>query len=109
MLPSNEGLACWGVYMPSLSEAFVMSATNSNITVVNPSDGDVEGFIPLAAGDVGAFDSAVDRTFVYSLTNVAKIAVLNAATKPARQIQNLDLSAVGNRKTWQGMAVYSGA
>lgn len=108
-LPSNEGLACWGVYVPELSSAYVLTASNTNITVVNPSTGSVTGTIILPASDVGVFDSASDGTYLYSLTNVASIAVVDLAANPPKMIQDLDLSAMGSRKGWQGMAIYSSA
>ncbi|KAL7907504.1 hypothetical protein GGI35DRAFT_470703 [Trichoderma velutinum] len=109
VLPSNEGLACWGVFVPELNSAYVITASITNITVVDPSTGSVTGIITLPASDVGVFDSAFDRTFLYSLTNVASIAVVDLVANPPQIIQNLDLSAIGARKGWQGMAIYSNA
>ncbi|KAL6886097.1 hypothetical protein GGI43DRAFT_426429 [Trichoderma evansii] len=85
VLPSNEGLACWGVYVPELS-----SASLTNITVVNPETGFVKGTITLPEIDAGVFDSASDRTYLYNLTNVANIAVVDLAAKPPILIQDLD-------------------
>ncbi|OPB41892.1 3-carboxymuconate cyclase [Trichoderma guizhouense] len=109
VLPSNEGLACWGVYVPELSSAYVITASITNITVVDPSTGSVTGTITLPASDVGVFDTAYDRTFLYSLTNVASIAVVDLAANPPKMIQNLDLSNTGARKGWQGIAIYPSA
>jgi hypothetical protein len=106
-LPSEEGLACWGVYVPELTSAYVITASNTNITVVSPSTGSVNGTITLPASDVGVFDSASDRTYLYSLTNVPSIAVVDLAADPPKMLQNLDLSAIGARKGWQGLAIYS--
>lgn len=106
VLPANEGLACWGVYVPSLGDAYVMSASIANISIVNPSTGVVKSTILLPAGDMGAYDSAADRTFLYSLTNIASISVVNLAADPPYVAQNLNLSSIGPRKTWQGMATY---
>ncbi|KAL7928247.1 hypothetical protein V8C35DRAFT_333160 [Trichoderma chlorosporum] len=108
-LPSNEGLACWGVYVPEIGSAYIITASIPDITVVDPSTGSVTGTITLPASDAGVFDSAFDRTYLYSLTNVASIAVVDLAANPPTPIQNLDLSAIGSRKGWQGMAVYSNA
>jgi hypothetical protein len=108
-LPSNEGLACWGVYVAELSSAYVLSASNYNITVVSPSTGSIMNTIALPESDVGAFDSASDRTYLYSLTNGPSLAVIDLAAKPQKMIQHLDLSAIGSRKGWQGMATYSSA
>ena len=108
-LPADEGVACWSVYGASLSEAFIISGSNPNITIVDPSSGAVEGFITLAASDMFGFDSAIDRTHMYTLANTANIAVTDLAAKPPKEIQNFDLSSVGNRKDRQGMAVYSSA
>lgn len=109
VLPKDEGLACWGVYVPELSSAYVITATNTNITVVNPSTGAVDGNVTLPASDIGLFDSASDRTYLYSLTNIANIAVVDLAAKPPKLIQDMDLSAMGARKGWQGIAIYSSA
>lgn len=106
-LQEGEGLACWGVYVPVLNEAFVITASITNITIVNPSTGAVKGIITLPASDQGFFDSAADRTYLYSLTNIANVAVVDLAASPPKLIQGLDLSSLGSRKGWQGMAVYS--
>lgn len=108
-LPSNEGLACWGVYVQELSSAYVITASTTNITVVNPSTGFANGTITLPTSDVGVFDSASDGTYLYSLTNIASIAVVDLAANTPKMIQNLDLGAIGARKGWQGMAIYSSA
>lgn len=108
-LPSDEGLSCWGVYVAELNSAYVLSASMTNITVVSPSTGAVNGFIALPASDVGVFDSASDRTYLYSLTNFQSITVVDLAAKPPKMLQSLDLSAIGARKGWQGMAIYSSA
>lgn len=108
-LPSNEGLACWGAYVEELSSAYVFSASNYNITVVSPSTGSVMDTISLPVTDIGVFDSASDRTYLYSLTNGPSIAVVDLAAKPQKMLQHLDLSAIGSRKGWQGMATYSSA
>ncbi|UKZ76848.1 hypothetical protein TrVFT333_004563 [Trichoderma virens FT-333] len=84
VLPSNEGLACWGVYVSELSSAYIITASITNITVVDPGTGSVTGTITLPASDVGVFDSASDRTFLYSLTNVASIAVVDLGANPPK-------------------------
>jgi hypothetical protein len=109
VLPTNEGLACWGVYVPGLNNAYVITASTTSISIVNPSTGAVSGNITLPASDVGVFDSAADRTYLYSLTNIASIAVVDLGASPPKLIQNLDLSSIGARKGWQGIAVYSSA
>ncbi|PTB37282.1 hypothetical protein M441DRAFT_149413 [Trichoderma asperellum CBS 433.97] len=108
-LPSNEGLACWGVYVQELSSAYVITASTTDITVVNPSTGFASGTITLPTSDVGVFDSASDGTDLYSPTNIASVAVVDLAANTPKMIQNLDLGAIGARKGWQGMAIYSSA
>ncbi|KAH8812779.1 hypothetical protein F5884DRAFT_856075 [Xylogone sp. PMI_703] len=103
----DEGLVCWGVFVPSIDQAFTMSASTTNITIVNPHSGAIEGIIALPAADQGAFDSAFDGTFLYSLTNIANIAVTDLSSTPPKVVQNLDLSSLGTRKGWEGLAIYN--
>lgn len=104
--PEDEGLVCWVAFSPSLNLSYTMSASTPNITIVDPNSGAIKGTIALPAIDRGVYDSAIDRTFLYSLTDIARISVVDLDLAPPRVIQDLDLSSLGPRKTWQGLAIY---
>ena len=104
-LPANEGAACWSEYAPQFDAAYVISATLTNISVIVPATGAVKSTIVLDLGDESAEDSAIGGDYLYVLTGVPRIAVVDLATEV--QIQDFDISELGDRKSWQGMAFYS--
>ena len=105
-----EGADCWGVYAPRFNSAYVIDAGNPNITVVDPASGKVKGVIKYDASAMGGFDTAIDRTYMYVLAGSDGIVVLDLEGSHegvvSKQVQQYDLSALGPRQQWQGMAIY---
>lgn len=87
-----------------------MDGGHSNITLVDPATGDIKGFAVQSAAGMGSFDTALDQTYIYTLKGSPSIAVsdLSGLTQGVapKEIQSLDLSALGERATWTGMAIY---
>ena len=106
----GEGAACWSVYAPRFDTVFVMDAGHPNITLVNPASGAMKGFVSLDAANAGAFDSQIDREYLYVLRGTPAITVLytdslNQGVIP-KIVQTFDLSAYGPRMGFQGMSIY---
>ncbi|KAH8895516.1 hypothetical protein GQ53DRAFT_856173 [Thozetella sp. PMI_491] len=105
----NEQLACWTVYDPSHDSIYVMDGGMDNITVVNPGSGEVRYQLEGVSGSNGVFDAKQDRDFLYTLLGIQKIAVYNLTGSPAVKptlLQVLDLSSLGNRRGWEGLALF---
>jgi hypothetical protein len=107
---TNQSAICWSTYSSRFNTIFLMDAGLPTITFVDPVSGAVEGVVELEAAGAGALDAAVDRSWLYVLrgTNVVSVVSLEGLTheKKPEVIQSLDLSALGTRQGWSGMAVY---
>lgn len=106
----KETAACWTVYDPAHDSIYVMDAGNDNITVVDPAAGVVRYQLDGPPNAEGAFDAKQDRNFLYNLLGVTKVAVYSLTGSPATKpklIQLLDLSSLGNRQGWEGLALYA--
>jgi hypothetical protein len=106
----GEGATCWSVYAQRYDTVLVIDAGSTNITLVNPANGNKKGTVVLDAADGGVFDSQIDRQYLYSLRKTPVVSVydvdgLNYGRVP-REVQTIDLSAFGPRNNFQGMAVY---
>ena len=101
---------CWGTYSSRFNSAYIFDAANTNITVLDPVTGAVKDKIIMDPTAMGAFDIAIDRTWLYVLGGDASIEVIsllgeNHGVTPT-QVQKFDLSYFGSRKGWQGFAIY---
>ena len=105
-----QGAACWGAYSPRFNSAYVIDAGKSNITIIDPASGAIKGAIQYTVSRGGGFDNAIDRSYMYVLSGVSTIVVVdlqgsNSGRIP-QQRQSFDITALGNAKNWQGMAIY---
>lgn len=104
------GAACWSAYAPRFNSAYVINAGFTNITIHDPATGNIKGVINFDASAKGGLDTAIDRIYMYVAGGDASIILIDLSGsnsgKLPHQIQDLDLSALGNRRGWQGMAVY---
>lgn len=106
----GEGAICWSVYSPRFNTVYIIDAGTTNITLVDPQSGAKKGTVVLDAAHNGAFDSQIDREFLYMLRGTPAVSVLSNdglthGVLPT-EVQTLDLSALGSRQGWQGMAIY---
>lgn len=106
----NEAAACWSVYSPSFDSVYVMDVGRPNITIIDPSSGDIEGTIIQPASDIGSTDAQIDRSYLYVLKSSADIAVIDVTWADhgvgPTQKQKFDLSSLGSRQGFVGMAIY---
>jgi hypothetical protein len=106
----GEGAICWSVYSQRFDTVYIIDAGTTNITLVDPQSGATKGTVVLDAAHMGTFDSQIDREFLYMLRGAPAVTVLsnNGLTHWVlpKEVQTLDLSALGSRQGWQGMAIY---
>ena len=98
------------MYSERFDTIYVFDVAVANITLIDPSTGEIKGVIPQAAGDEGSVDAAIDRHFLYSLKSAPFINVfdnrgLTHGATP-KQIQSFDLSSLGSRQGFEGLAIY---
>lgn len=106
----GEGATCWSVYSPRFNTVYVIDAGSTNITLVDPLSGAKKGTVVLDAANKGAFDSQIDREYLYLLRGTPAVSVLvndglNHGVLPT-EVQSFDLSAYGPRQGFQGLAIY---
>lgn len=106
----GEGGICWSVYAPRFDTVFVIDAGTPNITLVDPASGAKKGGVVMDAANMGGFDSQVDRQYLYVLRGTPTVSVLDIGRlncgPTMKEVQNFDLSALGPRMDFQGMAIY---
>ncbi|KUJ20110.1 uncharacterized protein LY89DRAFT_682894 [Mollisia scopiformis] len=107
----NQGASCWSAYSSRFNTIFVMDGGNPNITLLDPATGAIKGVEVQDAAGKGSFDAKVDRNFLYVLRGGASVSVLDLTGLVGKgtsgmQVQSLDLSALGSRALWTGMAIY---
>ncbi|KAL2074889.1 hypothetical protein VTL71DRAFT_8669 [Oculimacula yallundae] len=106
----NQGATCWGSYSSRFNSIFLMDAVNPDIIILDPVSGAVTGVISQNPAGRGSFDSALDQNYIYTLkagqsVSVSDLSGLNHGGQ-AKEVQSFDLSSLGPRATWIGMAVY---
>ena len=101
---------CWATYSPRFNSIALFDAGVSNVTLLDPTSGDVTAVAALDVAGKGAVDAKFDRTFLYILRNAPFVTVLDARGlthgKVPTEIQSFDLSSLGPRTGFQGMAIY---
>lgn len=107
---AGEAAVCWSVYSQRFNTIYVFDVGVPNITLIDPWTGAIKGTIAQPASDAGSVDAAIDREYLYSLKsapfiNVIKNDGLNHGVIP-KQIQSFDLSSLGSRQGFVGMAIY---
>lgn len=107
---AGESAICWSVYSQRFNTIYVFDVGVSNITIIDPWTGAIKGTIAQATSDKGSVDAAIDREYLYSLKsgpfiNVVDNDGLNHGITP-KQIQSFDLSSLGSRQGFVGLAIY---
>jgi hypothetical protein len=107
---AGEKAICWATYSDRLSSIALLDGGSSNVTLIDPESGAITGVAVLDVAGKGAFDAKLDRTFMYILRGAPFITVLSdmglTHGKMPTELQSFDLSSLGNRAGFQGMAVY---
>lgn len=108
-VPNQVG-ACWGAYSPRFEAAYIIDAGSTNFAIVDPESGAMKGTVKLDMSAGGGFDTKIDRTWMYVLTQDSSVVVVDLEGsnygKAATQVQKYDLANYGVKGNWEGMAIY---
>ncbi|KAK4464847.1 hypothetical protein QBC42DRAFT_344320 [Cladorrhinum samala] len=113
----NQTAICWSVYSNSRQEIYISDTGSPDITVLDAGDGSVKRVIAGPEGAVGSLDSVLLGGKLYVLQAASGISVLdvdaaglgeNGEGAAGQVVQSLDLSGLGERSGWMGMAAYRG-
>lgn len=101
---------CWAAEDPSLGNAYGIDAGQNMIYTFDAGTGALKGSISVttignATTNGGLFDSAVNNNRMYSLAKTPGIVVTDLVQ--GQQQQYLDLTSLGSRQGWMGMALYA--
>ncbi|KAH6665114.1 hypothetical protein B0J14DRAFT_522288, partial [Halenospora varia] len=102
----DQKATCWSLYSSHYDTVFLMDGGNTNVTLVNPSTGEIKGLAVQSAAGMGSLDAAIDREYFYALKGAPLVSVSTDMGKKPREVQSLNLSALGSRQGWTGLAVY---
>jgi hypothetical protein len=103
---TGQGATCWGAYSAALDTVYVFDGGNPDITIIDPSSGKIKGKITGNPKGMGSFDSVEIGQWLYTLTASPAISVAELKGN-AHEVQYLDLSSLGSRASWTGMAAWS--
>ncbi len=109
VIPKQKAI-CWSEFDASLDTAYAIDAGRNKLYKIDPSSGAHVGTISVTGdgvhADAGVFDSAIDTTnnMMYSL--IGGNGVIATDLKEEKQVQFLDLSSLGSRVGYMGMAIY---
>ncbi|KAK4952151.1 hypothetical protein LTR10_010071 [Elasticomyces elasticus] len=99
---------CWTAADLALDTLYAIDAGLDSIHTLDARTGALKGSISITtpgdATDVGLFDSAVRNGIMYSLTHANGVSVVDLKQK--KQLQYLDLSSLGSRQGYMGMALW---
>jgi len=95
------------VYSSRFDSIFLLDGGVTNVTVIDPWSGAVKGEIVQAAAGGGSLDAKGDREWLYVLKGDSSVSV-SKLTNGGKgvEVQEVDLSALGSRQGWQGLAIY---
>ncbi|KAH8890887.1 hypothetical protein GQ53DRAFT_162043 [Thozetella sp. PMI_491] len=103
--------ACWVEYSARFNAVFVFDAGRPEVVALDPLTGDIKYTIVAPPQTRGNFDSVVFGKYLYMLQGASGISVFTLEGsvgngKTPSLVQNLDLTALGSRSGWIGMAAY---
>ena len=103
----NQSAVCWAAYSPASGTAYGIDAGLPRLGKVDPSTGEFGGYLQLDPATGGGYDTVAMDAFLYVLTKAPGVGVVDVSKNGGTQIQQLDLSSIGSRMRFTGMAVYS--
>ncbi|PHH76333.1 hypothetical protein CDD80_1602 [Ophiocordyceps camponoti-rufipedis] len=107
----GQGATCWSVYSPASDSVYVFDVMSPNVTTLDPKSGDIKHVIPGDKSGKGSVDAIAGGQFLYVLQAAPAIATFNVGdskdgSKMPVLSQYLDLSSLGDRSGWTGLAIY---
>jgi len=110
---AGQKAMCWSAYSARYDTAFIFDGGVTNITMIDPWTGKIKGTIVDSATGGGSLDSVLDRQYLYVVKGAPMISVINNwgldRGMTPKAIQSFDLSSLGSRQGFQGLAVYPSA
>ncbi|PFH60223.1 hypothetical protein XA68_11288 [Ophiocordyceps unilateralis] len=104
----GQGATCWSVYSPASDNVYVLDVMSPNVTTLDPKSGEIKYVIPGDKRAMGSVDAVADRSSLYVLQASPAIATFEkTGSGVPRLSQYLDLSSLGDRSGWTGLAVYA--
>lgn len=105
----GEAAVCWTAYNPLQKNGYLYDAGRTRISVVDGTTGKlltpIEVHTPGNNGtEGGLYDTAILDNYSYSLADPDGIVVVDLKT--SKQSQYFDLTSLGTRENFQGMAVW---
>lgn len=107
----GQAASCWGQYSQQNAAVYVFDGGVSNITTLDSVTGDIKYVIPAPVSNMGAFDAILAGDYLYVLEGVPGISVFSVGgawggSEIPTLVQNLNLTSLGSRDLWQGMAAF---
>ncbi|KAI0108804.1 hypothetical protein F4776DRAFT_675026 [Hypoxylon sp. NC0597] len=103
---SMTSAPCWTAYAAHLDIMFVLGGFDPTPVAVDIKTQDIKYTITAPAETLGGFDSLVYGDYLYVLQGAAGISVFKIDANGGKLVQNLNLSALGSRDGWEGLAMY---
>lgn len=107
---AGEKAICWSVFSRGYDTVFIFDGGVTGITMIDPWSGAIKGTIPGAKETMANLDAQTWKQYMYVLNGAAYVSVVdNSALERGEtpsEVQNFDLSGLGSRQGFQGMAVY---
>ncbi|OTB03215.1 hypothetical protein M426DRAFT_322005 [Hypoxylon sp. CI-4A] len=103
---SQTSAPCWNAYSEKLNIVFVLGGFDPKPVALDVEKQEIKYTIDAPPATLGAFDSVVHGDYLYVLQGSAGISVFEVDASGGKLVQNLDLSALGNREGWDGLALY---
>ncbi|KAH8821488.1 hypothetical protein F5884DRAFT_850713 [Xylogone sp. PMI_703] len=108
-IPAQKAI-CWTAYAPRFDSVYGIDGANPLIFIIDPKSGAVKDTIQGDATYGGFLDSKPDRTWLYAARGQAAVSVVSLSGsnsgKAPTIVQTLNLTSLGSRQGWQGMAIY---
>lgn len=102
----NQGAVCWAAYSRLYGTVYVMDATRTNVTALDPVSGAIKGAIQFQADALGGFDTIINRQWIYILSGANSVVVIDLEESGGTSVQQFGIAQDGPVGHWQGMAVY---
>jgi hypothetical protein len=108
---AGEAAICWSTYAPQFDTIFILDGGVSNITLMDPRSGAIQGVVAGAADTAANLDAQLYGDKLYVLNGAPYVSVVDAEPLKqkggvAKEVQNFDLSSLGSRQGFQGLAIY---
>jgi hypothetical protein len=102
----NQVATCWSVFSEEFGSVYLLDGGVANITTLDPESNAIGSTIPGYQDGMGNFDGVISGSMLYVLQGTPSISIFDLKDR-AKGPQVVDLTALGKRASWTGMAIYS--